>query len=210
MPEKCRYLPPDYYEAAIRNNPLQKFWHNRRFKNVIQLTSAVKGEVLDIGCADGTFTILIAKQSRAKRTIGIDILADSIKYASSRFRKNKNLEFRVADGTCLPFPDSHFEAVFCLEMLEHVLYPGKVLEEAKRVLKPGGYLVALVPTDSAFFRIIWWFVIHTWGKHWQGTHIQSFSKENSLAKVVEGHGFIIEKERKFLLGMLQIVRAEKK
>lgn len=203
-------LQPDYYERSIRTNPLQWFWHTRRFRNISKLIKPVKDEILDIGSADGTFTEVITNQSGAKKAIGIDILESSVKYANQRFKKDKRIEFLVADVHRLPFKNNRFEAVFCLEALEHVFDLQKVLSEIKRVLKPGGYLVVLVPTDSLLFRILWWIVLHTWGKHWQETHLQSFGQQNNLAKIIENSGFKIERNKKFLLKMLEAVRARKK
>lgn len=203
-------LPPDYYEKGIRTNPFQWFWHTRRFKNISQLIEPVKGEVLDIGSADGTFTEVIANQSKVQKVVGIDILEKSVKYARKRFKKDKRMEFLVADAHDLPFKNNRFEAVFCLEALEHFFDPQKVLSEIKRVLKTGGYLVILVPTDTFLFKVVWWIVLHTWGKHWQETHIQSFGQKNNLVKTIKKAGFKIEKNKKFLLNMLEAVKARKK
>ncbi len=202
-------LPPDYYEKSIKTNPLQWFWHTRRFKNISQMIEPVKGEVLDIGSADGTFTKIIADYSKTKKVIGIDILENSVKYARKRFKKDKRMRFLVADAHQLPFKDKRFQAVFCLEALEHIYNPQKVLSEIKRVLKPGGYLIILVPTNSLLFKILWWFVLHTWGRHWQETHIQSYTQQNSIAKTIKKAGFKIKEDKKFLLGMLEAVKGQK-
>lgn len=202
-------LPPGYYEKSIKTNPLQWFWHTRRFKNISQLIEPVKGEILDIGSADGTFTEIVTNCSKAKKVIGIDILESAVKYANKRFKKDKRMKFLVADAHDLPFKKNRFAAVFCLEALEHIIDPQKVLAEIKRVLKQRGYLIILVPTDSCLFKIAWWMVLHTWGKHWQETHLQSFGQQNSLTRTIKKAGFKIEREKKFLLGMLETVKARK-
>lgn len=43
-----------------------------------------------------------------------------------------------ADAAKLPFADSSFDGVFCLEVLEHVPHPAEVVQEIARVLRPGG------------------------------------------------------------------------
>ena len=45
----------------------------------------------------------------------------------------------------IPVPDSTFDAILCIAVLEHVVNPVEVVEEMARVLKPGGCLVASVP-----------------------------------------------------------------
>jgi len=202
-------LPPDYYERSLKRNPLQWIWHHRRFRNISQLIEPVKGKVLDIGSADGTFTKVIAEKSQAQEVIGIDILEKSVQYANQRFKKNKRMRFVTADAQALPFKDDYFAAVFCLEVAEHLAEPLKVFQEINRVLKPDGYFIVLVPTDSWLFKKIWWVVLHTWGKHWQGTHLQSFNRKQSLTQIVRKTGFKVEKEKKFLLKMLEAVKAKK-
>ena len=208
--ELHEHIPPGYYAKSIKKNPFQWFWHTRRFKNVGELVDPVEGDILDIGCADGTFTKVIFERAKPKRVIGIDIVKSSIEYTKKKFRRQKNMKFLVGDAQKLSFRANFFEAVFCLEALEHVFDPQKVLLEIKRVLKPGGYTIILVPTDSFLFKIAWWLVLHTWGKHWRGTHLQSFNHKNGASSAIKKAGFEIVVDKKFLLGMLEAVKARKK
>lgn len=208
--ELHEHIPSRYYLHGIKRNPLQKFWHLRRFKNISDLVEPVDGEILDTGCADGVFTEVIMDRARPRKTIGIDIVESLIKDTAERFRNNKKAQFLVADANDLPFRNNRFGAVFCLEVLEHVSDPRRVLKEMRRVLLPKGYLIILVPTDNFLFKICWWVVLHTWGKHWRGTHLQSFDSKNGLSQLVKDAGFMIEKEKGFLLGMLVAVKARKK
>lgn len=207
--ELHEHIPPGYYEKSIKRNPLQRYWHTRRFSNIASLIDHVDGEILDIGCADGTFTKIILDKARPKKIIGIDIVNSSIDYSRNKFAKNKSLKFLVADANDLPFGNNRFDAVFCLEALEHIFDPKRVLAEIKRVLKSGGYIVILVPTDSLLFTVAWWMVLNTWGRHWRETHVQSFNRKNDLSKVIKKAGFEIETDKKFLFGMLQAVKARK-
>jgi SAM-dependent methyltransferase len=53
-----------------------------------------------------------------------------------------------ADITALPFPDDHFEVVYCSHVLEHVPDDRKAMRELHRVLSPGGWAVLLVPITA--------------------------------------------------------------
>jgi SAM-dependent methyltransferase len=50
-----------------------------------------------------------------------------------------------ADAMSLPFAAGSFDSVLCTQVLEHVCEPLRVLEEVRRVLKPGGRLVLTAP-----------------------------------------------------------------
>jgi len=203
-----RNVPPDWYQRGIKENFFQKLWHFFRFRNLSKLIEPSGGEILDVGCADGTATKFILEQSKAELIIGIDVLQSSVDYAKKRF-KNRKLKFLVAEAEKLPFEKNQFEAVFCLDSIEHFLQPGKVLREIRRVLKKNGYLVILVHTNSLLFRIIWFFWENTRGWVWKGTHVRDFGG-GQLGKLIKEAGFEMIVEKKFLLGMYQVIKARKK
>ncbi len=200
-------VPPDWYHDSIRRNPFQRFWHRTRFRVIGGMTRPAE-TFLDIGCADGAFSEVLAKRSGARTFTGVDVLETSVRWSAEHYKNDSRFSFRVADAHQLPFPDNTFDAVACMEALEHVFDPLAVLREARRVLKPGGYGLFLVPTDSLLFRIIWFVWTRLRGAIWEGTHIQSFTG-HLLRETVEKAGFTVEEERFFLWGMLVAVRARK-
>ncbi len=54
----------------------------------------------------------------------------------------------VSDITKIPEPDASFDAVMCIEVLEHIPYPVDALRELARLLRPGGYLIVTAPFCS--------------------------------------------------------------
>jgi 2-polyprenyl-3-methyl-5-hydroxy-6-metoxy-1,4-benzoquinol methylase len=200
-------VPPDWYESSMRTNAFQRFWHTRRFDEVRQFIEPTGGKILDIGSADGTFTHVIAEASHAEEIIGIDVLSESIAWANNRWR-GTCATFRLGDAHSLEFPHNTFDAVFALEVLEHVKDPVAVLREIERVLKPGGYGIFLVPSDSLLFRCIWWVWTKLRGRVWAHTHIQTFRAQR-LTHLTRAANLLIETDRKFLLGMLHSIKARK-
>jgi ubiquinone/menaquinone biosynthesis C-methylase UbiE len=204
-------VPPNWYYHSLRHNLGQKIWHERRFAEVSKVMGPVDGMILDIGCADGVFSKVILDKTHAKKVIGIDVLQDSVLWAKKHWKRNKKLSFRLGNAHSLKFPNNSFDAVFALEVLEHVSEPQKVFKEIKRVLTKDGYAVFLVPSDTTLFKVIWFFWTKFWrGKIWQDCHIQSFSKDNSLADFAKKQGFKVDVDKKFLLGMLNVVKVKKK
>lgn len=200
-------VPPDWYYRSIKENIFQRYWHRMRFKEISKLIEKTDGQILDIGSADGVFTKVILEKSGAKKVIGVDVLKNSVDWANKHW-KNKKVEFILADANDLKFKDETFDAVFALEVLEHVETPLEILKDIRRVLKRDGYAVFLVPTDSLLFEIIWFFWTRLRGKIWKGTHLQTY-KGDYLIRLSKQAGFKIELNIKFLLGMLQAVKVRK-
>lgn len=193
-------VPADHYDQGIKNNLLQRIWHARRFSQILKIVKPVNGAVLDVGCHSGTFTQKLLSRVGTTKIYGVDISASAILLAKKRIPFG---EFKIADGASLPYEDNFFEAVFCLEMLEHVDDPIKVLSEIYRVLKKGGYAIILVPTDNSMFKFIWFF----WTLYfpvWRHAHVQSF-KNNELEKILREINFKKIDSKTFNLGMLKRV-----
>jgi len=208
--ELHEHVPPDWYFQSLRVDPLQRYWHKRRFEEIGKLIEPVDGEVLDVGSADGMFSKVILDKSKAKKLTGIEVVKTSVDWANKHWAKTGKMKFLVGDAHKLNFGNETFDAVFCLEVLEHVHSPEKVLQEFKRVLKKGGYGVFLVPSDSILFRAIWWFWLRFYprGWVWRDTHIQTY-RNNYLSKICKKVGFKLEKDKKFNLEMLHAVKVRK-
>jgi len=202
--------PADWYHQSIRVDILQRFWHRRRFEEVVAQIEPVDGTVLDVGCNDGTFSKIIYSKTGAKKLVGIDVVKPAIAWAAKHWQY-PGMKFLVGDAHHLKFKNGSFAAVFCLEVLEHLEDPLKALRELKRVLQKGGYGIFLVPSDSFLFRLIWFFWLHFYprGWVWRETHIQTFRKD-SLLRLCRKTGFKIEVNKKFNLGMLHLVEVRKK
>lgn len=194
-------VAPDHYDAAIKNNLFQRVWHKTRFIALSKVLEPVNGRILDIGCHSGLCTEQVIMLTKPLEVHGIDLSAKAIEKARKRI---KNGKFLVGNGENLPYRRSYFDGVFCIEMLEHVDYPEKVLAEIQRILKKGKSAVIMIPTDNLLFKTVWFF----WNfRHpvWKHVHVQSF-KGDALEKMSEDAGFKVEKVRTFNLGMLKIVK----
>ncbi len=51
----------------------------------------------------------------------------------------------------LPFGDNEFDLIQCTEVLEHILYPGSLLKELKRILKTSGDLIVSMPNEMNIY-----------------------------------------------------------
>ncbi len=197
-------VPADHYDKGIESNIFQKYWHKKRFAEVLDIVKENTGPILDVGCHAGLFTQKLMQKTQVKEVYGIDISSSAIRLAKKRIPKGT---FVVGDAQKLPFKNNFFSAVFCLEMLEHVDDPIQVLKEMKRVLKKDGYGLILVPTDNKLFKITW----SLWTMYypvWRHAHVQSFTG-NSLEDIFASLHLKIIRVKTFHFGMLKIIQFKK-
>ncbi|MBM3199491.1 class I SAM-dependent methyltransferase [Candidatus Woesearchaeota archaeon] len=101
--------------------------------------------VLEIGTSTGITAIELARLTNAT-VIGIDINPQSLEEAKVRAIKygtQKKTIFEKEDATNLSYPDGSFDVVFCGNVTSLIADREKALEEYSRVLKTGGFLVAV-------------------------------------------------------------------
>lgn len=68
--------------------------------------------------------------------------------AASPVNRDERVTFVVADATSLPFDDASFDAVTMFDVIEHVEDDARAIAEAKRVLRPGGFLLVTTPNEQ--------------------------------------------------------------
>lgn len=114
----------------------------------LQVLSQVDGSgpVLDVGCGPGLIANYLACH-QARAIHGIDIGAVSVAAAKAAGDPT-HTTFLVYDGAHVPYPENTFDAVLCIEVIEHVQDDNGLISEIVRVLRPGGVLLLSTP-DAA-------------------------------------------------------------
>lgn len=93
--------------------------------------------VLDLGCAGGFMSEALT--GKGARVTGIDPAPQAIDAARRHAEHSGHtIRYDVGVGESLPYADEAFDAVVCVDVLEHVSDLFRVLAEIERVLKPGG------------------------------------------------------------------------
>lgn len=96
--------------------------------------------ILDVGCGSGRIHPFLA--DRFTEICGVDYAGPALDAAAKRGTTVATADLNQGR---LPYEDAHFDAVVCLEVVEHLLDPRVVLREVRRVLRPGGRLVLSTP-----------------------------------------------------------------
>jgi SAM-dependent methyltransferase len=93
--------------------------------------------VLDVGCGAGVDLARFAKGGAL--VSGVDLAVSAIDLARANFeQQGLRGEFQVADGERLPFPDDSFDLVYAHGVVQYTADPDRLVDECRRVLKPGG------------------------------------------------------------------------
>jgi SAM-dependent methyltransferase len=108
-----------------------------------QLHLAAGDNLLDVGCGSGLFCSLAA--ATGATVTGFDATEPLLDEARKRSPK---LTFIAGDMEALPFPDASFDIVTGFNSFQYAASVANALAEAKRVLKPGGRLVAMIWGDK--------------------------------------------------------------
>ena len=93
--------------------------------------------MLDVGSGLGNLARKLAERIPEVQVWGVERSPEQLSKAAHHL---PNLHFQRADAQSLPFEDAWFDVVYCRYLLEHVSDPAGVLQEMRRVLKPGGKL----------------------------------------------------------------------
>src|SRR5947208_5328133 len=93
--------------------------------------------VLEIGAGTG-------QQAIALRERGFQV--EAIEVPDSNYNQHQVFPITAYDGRHIPFPDASFDVVFSSNVLEHVRDLPALEAEIKRVLRPGGFCVHVMPT----------------------------------------------------------------
>ncbi len=120
---------------------------------------AMRTRALDVGCGHGALSLTLSESA------GFDVVAmDVLEARVSSVRAKKaardpaaaaRVRIVRADAGSLPFRDESFDLVAATEVLEHLDEPGRMLSEARRVLRPGGRFFMTTPNAQALpYRIL--------------------------------------------------------
>lgn len=112
--------------------------------------------ILDLGCGPGVSSFQLAERLPEATIDGIDLAEKMIvrakRHHARSFPQLSRVKFHVGDATQLPWPEETFDLVVGHSFLYLVPDPAAVLEQARRVIVPGGTLVLLEPNRAGSFR----------------------------------------------------------
>jgi SAM-dependent methyltransferase len=144
-------------EAATLGEP-SYVWRSGQERRLDLIRRHVRLEdawILDVGCGIGTYVKRFREFS--PNSYGIDVSVKRLREGAKAVPK-----LLAAKGERLPFVDSSFDVLVFNEVIEHVEDDRKTIEDALRVLRPGGHIVIYAPNRL--------FPYETHGVYWNGRY----------------------------------------
>ena len=185
MPAKELREESDAWKQAYRNQGLVE---RRRAKHSGKLTRLGvpgwdrSGALLDLCC--GTGEVLGLLQSQGFQNLhGLDVSIDP------QLGENPSFHVQAGDGRDLPYATGQFSSVLCMHALHHlggVQGVAASLNEAARVLRPGGKLGLIDHYDSLQLRLAFWACRQPWWT-WITPGLKSFRQQ-----LLEEHDYLYD------------------
>jgi dolichyl-phosphate beta-glucosyltransferase len=171
------YLGRDEYRFMFEMENYH-WWFISRNKFVMHLIESMDRSlpnILDAGSGTG---VNLSSFSKFGNAFGIDISPQAI-----QFCRKRNLKTLVRGSLeQIGFKGNTFDLITCLDVLEHIVDPPRILGELKRTLKDDGKMIISVPA----FRFLW-------SRHDEAlSHLRRYTKED-LRLELQDAGFRIEK-----------------
>lgn len=141
-------------------------------------------KVLEVGCGNGATLAYLKQQGLVQEVHGMELMEAVAAQAQPVLDA-----LYVGDAVALvaTLPNDTYDAVLCLDVLEHLVDPWSFVLQLERVLKPGGCLIASIP-NLRTFPVLW--NLGVGGRFdyaQQGimdkTHVRFFTQKTALALV---------------------------
>jgi SAM-dependent methyltransferase len=137
MNERARFYDQYWKDELVTDSPHQR-WKIGAIERM--LSAAPFTSIVDVGAGDGVLLSRVAPAS--VRRVGVDLADDALAKMKRRGLEGAKVDL---EGDPLPFDDGTFDVAMCLDVLEHVFAPERLLAELRRVTNPAGRVVLSVP-----------------------------------------------------------------
>lgn len=208
-------------------NDIFTFGTHRKWRKKIAQKEVAPGDaVLDIGCGTGDFVFNCSQQT-SNLILGVDFAKPMLQIAYKKSQKfSQNINFILGDALILPIQSNKFDICSMSFVLRNISAMDVLLEEIKRILKPGGKIIIIDAFNQKqqyhpinFFtgiysRIILPIIGRLISGHRNAYKYLNFSIENfftidELGEFMENNQFVVQNKQTFLFGSVGALVVQK-
>jgi SAM-dependent methyltransferase len=149
--------------------------------------------VLEIGCGAGMTLAYLKRSGLCRWTAGVELHRD----AAARAREQIDLLLEASiEQLELPFDPNSFNVILCLDVLEHLADPWRVLTVLKRLLAPNGVIIASIPNVRHASVVLPLLLQGRWDYADTGlldrTHLRFFTRRTAI-ELFESTGYHVDR-----------------
>ena len=159
----------------------QAVWYNNW--TLKKFAQYLTGDILEVGCGIGNFTKLLLRYGKVW---AVDLNEDYIKNLKKELSTKAEVGCGDIEKGTYFFKDKKFDAIVCLNVLEHIKDDDAALKNLFDLLKPGGRLILLVPSHQFLYGTIDRSI----------NHFRRYEKQE-IIKMLKNSGFKILKSKRF-------------
>ena len=138
----------DNLEESSKNHFIDIYNRRIALKGIFESVKNETAKYMDIGCSSGYMLEDVLKNYPNIDAYGADYYDAGLTQCHNTL---PSVPLFQVDLLECPFPDSYFDAITCLNVIEHIKEDTKALSQLARILKPGGRLVVTVPAGPTLF-----------------------------------------------------------
>lgn len=170
--------------------PMDPYYHNER-SDLLPLVPEGIRRTLDVGCSSGAFAALL-KEKRGVEAWGVEEVPEVAALAEPRLDKVLVGQFEAVYDQ---LPRGAFDLVSFNDVLEHMAWPDRVLEQTIPLLSPTGCVVASIPNVRYWHNLYHLWVEQDFNYEDSGirdrTHLRFFTKKSAL-RMFETCGYDVD------------------
>lgn len=140
--KKTSYYADTYSDIAEISIQLNEIGVGLTRARISEIPFSSKKKVLDVACGVSTLG-----KTFSDNVYGFDLNPEALEICR---KYGMNVKFGNAEERW-DYPDAYFDIVIISHIIEHVVNPDHLMQEAKRVLKKGGLLIVNTPNLAAWF-----------------------------------------------------------
>lgn len=191
-----RWYNSDYYNAAMQTEhyiaenytkyytiSLNEYHFNKAIEIFENANVPLDVSIADLGCGSGAILHYLKDELGYGRLMGFDLNTGNIQFA----RRFRGIEIENSDIYDID-PETKFDVVISTENIEHVSHPRTYLQQIKKLMKSGGYLLLTTPHNDSTATTI----MGLSGDHYCAPNHQNYFNFQNLSELLVSNGFVIK------------------